>query len=336
MYPNIFIEKKFWQILDQEALKIKQSSPFEFDKENKNRKNSFERILSLIRSSNIYTNENLLEIDLKQITSKEDNAKSLIIKEIIKSDVYENSRKLTLEKNITDFKKEPDFCFFCADEISSCEKEANENGHIHVGRGFLENDFFPYNSFPVEHTQKDLSRLNKIFHPCNSLVIIDPYLFTSFEKKKNYLFNFLRRIIPKSLNRPFELDIVIKNQDKYHEVNIAKNKILSEFDNLSLHIYHTKELNDSESDRYLITNYALISVGHPFDRDSNISSNFFPSNNDENLVIQSYKTRIKKLEFIKKIITKTPKEISPGFPCIIMNDTLNHRIFNLNTFSDFQ
>jgi hypothetical protein len=332
IYPNVFIEKKFWQILEEERTKINFSNPFDFDTENTAKRNSFERILALIRGSNIITDEFISDSDFKQINKLNDNAKSIVIKEIIKSTVFVNGRKISDGKNINAFEDLTDISFLSGDEISICIKNSMENGHIHIGKEFLKQEFFLNNSFPVEQTQKDLSKLDKLFHPCNSLVIIDPYLFTSFDKKKPYLFAFLKKIIPETLKKTFELDIIVKNKDRYNEVSYARNQILAEFNNISLHIYHTKELNDNESDRYLITNYSLISVGHPFDRESNISSNFFPSNSNENLVIQSYNTRFKKLEFIKKIIDKTPNELI-GNKCILMNDNKKHRIFNFNTFS---
>lgn len=327
IYPNIYIEKKFWQILEEESSKIKSSSPFDFDRDERIRKHSFERILALIRGSNIYTDEILNDIDIRQITTLNDNAKSFIIKEIIKSDSIECSRKLHFGKKITEFAAETDICFFSSDEFTDCEKKTNEDGKIRIGKEFLQREFFINNTFPVEPTDKDLSKLDKIFHPCNSLVIIDPYLFTNFEKKKTYLFNFLKKIIGNTLKKPFELDIIVKNNDRYNDVIKGNNLLLAEFNEISLHIYFSKALNDSESDRYLITNYALISIGHPFDRESNISSNFFPSNQDENLVVQAYNARIKKLELINKIIEKTPKKFLEN-QCIFKNDNNKHEIFN--------
>jgi hypothetical protein len=327
LYPNVFIEKKFWQILDDESSKIKSSSPFDFNKSDKIRKHSFERILALIRGSNIYTDEILTDTDFRQIASLNDNAKSVILKEIIKADSIECSRKLNLGKKITELDTETDICFFTADEFNNCENKTNEDGKIHIGKEFLQREFFINNTFPVEHTDKDLSKLDKIFHPCNSLVIIDPYLFTNFDKKKTYLFNFLKKIISQTLKKPFKIDIVVKNNDRYNDVIKANNMILAEFDKISLHIYYSKALNDSESDRYLITNYALIAIGHPFDRESNISSNFFPSNPDENLVVQAYNSRIKKLEFIKKIMDKTP-DFFLGNLCVLKNDENKHEIFS--------
>ncbi len=327
LYPNVYIEKKFWEILDEESIKIKSSSPFDFDSDDRIRKHSFERILALIRGSNIYTDETLTDNDIRHIASLNNNAKSFIIKEIIKSDSIDCSRKLHLGKNITEFAAKTDICYFNADEFTVCEKKTKKDGKIRIGKQFLQREFFINNTFSVEHTDKDLSKLENIFHPCNSLVIIDPYLFTNFDKKKTYLFNFLKKAITNTLEKPFELDIIVKNNDRYNDVIKANNMILAEFSKISLHIYFSKALNDTESDRYLITNYALIAIGHPFDKESHISSSFFPSNQNENLVIKAFNTRIKKLEFVKKIIQKTPEKFLE-YNCVYKNDFIQHEIFN--------
>jgi hypothetical protein len=325
-HPNIFIEKGYWNEFELHAKTLNNYSVFEFDKVIQNRKKTVERIVELFRSSNIYTNDKIEDLDLHQNFGIDKDFKSVLFREIIKNNVFESARKLNLEKKLEDF-DQSDFCFFTTENQNICLAKTEKEGRIHHSSNFLENNFFLNNSFPSEETNQDISKIDKLYHPCNSLVILDCYFFTDFAKKKKNFFDFLHKIIPQKIELQFELDIIVDNPQNSLLVSSIYNEILIEFSNkLSLHIYLPFKLKNKVSDRYILTNYSVITIGHPFDRNSHISSNFFPSNQNKEAVINSYNNLKERISFVKKIIDQTPDDFL-STRCKLKSDNSYHRIF---------
>ena len=62
-------------------------------------------------------------------------------------------------------------------------------------------------------------------------------------------------------------------------------------------------------DRRFLTNYASLSIGHPFDRETYLSCNILFSDRNKLEIEKNYEQQIHLLELIKKDISNTPKQI---------------------------
>jgi hypothetical protein len=123
----------------------------------------------------------------------------------------------------------------------------------------------------------DYSIIEHAVPPCNSMLIIDPYLFGKpFSKKLKNLIKYINIYQKNDLNIPFQLTILAgaKLGDFLIDQTFVDEAIkqLNKINNLEYAIY----LNEKPgSDRYFFTNYTYGSIGHPFDdRETNFSQNF--------------------------------------------------------------
>ncbi len=314
-YPNLFISDIFFDSLDKTRKELEGFSML--DNVDDKRK-SFSRVKDLFEMGNIYTNikkETILKYK-ENIDGQTKDIKHYILKLILKEDGYQNKRELECEKNIEDCILS-NFCFFIDKNHEDCENLSQLEGKIIVGEDFLNSSFYLEQTFAGESTDENTIQVDKIRHPCTSLVIIDRYLFIDDDRRPNKIpqfISFLKNIIPSELSKPFEVDIIIENKQK----NIINkyNQILKDFsNNISLHIYAVNKKNFfdyDESDRYLITNYSVINIGHPWDRKTFISCNFYPSCDTKEKIKSSYATWIKKIIEAHNLIKTVPKNGSFG------------------------
>ncbi len=303
MYPNIFISNKFWGLFEEYRNEI---SNYPFDDNNielEQKRVSFFRIRSLILSSNIYTDEDITLEDYCEKNGVYENFKKLVFSLLIDSNLIATSKKIKPNTNITNCKN-PDFCYFTNNSFEFCDSYSKKYGVIYLGANFLNVPFYLKNSFPLELTTEKIHQVEKIKHPCNSLIILDSFLFNGAGKVTN-LINFVEKMMPVQLSNKFQIDIIIQNPYDNQKIQKAYDKILHALkDKISLHIYLSNNLKDIESDRYILTNYAIINIGHPFDRNTNVSCSFYPSQSNIEDVSTSYKDIQQKRTIIKNVISK--------------------------------
>jgi hypothetical protein len=150
---------------------------------------------------------------------------------------------------------------------------------------------------------------------------------SKYQPKIPNLIAFLKQLIPSNLTKPFEIDIIINNPENNDLVQSKNKQILDAFSNkISLHIYALRSIQE-DADRYFITNYGVFAIGHPFDRPTNVSSSFFPSNNNKEAIKSSYNTWLNKIKLAKDLINKTPPNYGL-IKTIWKSDEVNHSIFN--------
>lgn len=332
IYPNVFVSEDFLENFDEIYTQLENVSIY--DIENENRSSSLMRIRDLLLSSNIYTDLKTRKLIKFFNESKGDikNIKELVFRRIIKERVHSNARELINEVTQDDCKKS-NFCYFTNNSFNDCELQSKEEGKIILGRNFVNNSFFLKQTFPGEPTTPQIPQIEeKAKHPCSSLVIIDKYIFEDsnrYEPKIPNLIHFLNNIIPDKLSKPFEIDIITGNPQNNNIITNKYNEILSAFnERISLHIYAPMNFKNS-AERYLITNYATLIIHHPFDRDTDISCSFFPSNNDKEMIKTSFLTWINKLTQANQIINGTREKIG-NIQCIWKSDEEHHSIFDLD------
>ena len=218
---------------------------------------------------------------------------------------------------------------FIGFEKSDCKELSSKNGTLYFGKDFFEEPFFLNFSSPSELTDDTLYQTKDLKHYCSSLLIIDKYLFDDKTKEKvkiKNLIQIIENLIPKLVDRKFEIDIISENKDSNNSMIESKiGKILKHFeDRISLHVYSPIHLK--ESDRFFITNYIVITVPHPLDRETTISSNFFLSHENSERVLSGYELWTKKVNDAALIIKNCPETIGMT-KCVWKKDNLEHSIF---------
>ena len=249
MYPNVYVTEGFLENFDKCYRELPAVSIYDEDTVNKDKRESIERIKNLFLSSNFYTDaksKTLVKYCQKQFGTF-NNIKDLIFHTLIKNP-YQNRPTLYPEKQVSDCQQR-NFCYFTNGQAGT-----NNIANIVLGKDFLEFPFYLHHTFAGELTNAIIHQVDKIKHPCKSLVIIDPYLFEDDERhepKIPNLIHFLTQLIPDGLSQKFEIDIITSNK-KNINFQYKFSQIMEGFQNrISLHVYTPHKID--ESDRFLIT-----------------------------------------------------------------------------------
>jgi hypothetical protein len=346
MYPNVYLEDSFTKEFDRYVENLP-GSKFHSVKADRAKHESLRRIHDLLMSSNVFTDFSQEDVE-DRWTSAEGFSSSLkdqIIRSTYKSDTYTDSdRRLLLNRKVeSNFSS--DFLFFTGDSFIKTVEKSEREGRIVYGMDFLNKSFFLNYTFPSVDTDSTLYQISKLPHPCSSMVVIDKYLFKNVEKLDDKIPNLIQVIewiLPKQLTKKFEVCIITENTESRmtHLISSKFQKIQNHFgDRISLHVFAPGLLKDiTTSDRYILTNYALISIPHPFDRPTTISCNFFPSqvenhsidledNTTNKAIIEAFRTWQSKIELAKKIVIGTPLNLGT-VQHVWKSDVQDHSIFS--------
>jgi hypothetical protein len=349
MFPNVYIEDDFTKEFDL-YIESLPATTFYSTQGSREKLESLRRIHDYIMSSNVYSDFSKEDVE-NYWTSDEGVAKSFkeqIIRSTFKSDAYSGlDRKLSVNRN-KEKEALPNFSFFTGNSFEDSTIKSRELGGIFLGKKFNEIPFFLNHSFSSVSTGSSLSQIKELGHPCSGLVIIDKHLFKdtkNLESKIPNLINVIDWLLPKGLSEKFEICIISENTESKLGSSISSRfeEIKSYFDNkISLQVYAPIKLYEIEaSDRFLLSNYSLISIPHPFDRPTTISCNFYPSHPEDfstdqpgklgsMKVINGFRTWRSKLEVAKVVMYRTPSKIGT-VQCSWKSDELLHKIFsNLN------
>jgi hypothetical protein len=328
MYPSIFVSDSFFTLIDDFIQRSKNIDRLNMCDESIIAERNYVRIRSLFRCSNIFTDLTDIERNLlsKSKTSSYSSFKNLILHQFAKG--YSSCDKQVHFNQNWKILNKSSVCYFVDESRQQCILESSKKGLIIRGKDFFSSEFFLNCYFSNIFTDASLSKVEIAKHPCRSLLIIDKYLF---EDTKNYsnkigsLIDFLNSFISAELEMPFEIDILTQNIENNKMVKSKMEQIIGNVVfPLSLHIYAPKYLK--EADRIFLTNYSIFSFGHPFDRNTHVSCSFFPSCESSALIIESFSSRVKKLDFAKNTIDSTPEKYGM-YEAKWKNDELMHRIF---------
>jgi hypothetical protein len=330
MYPNIFVSEDFFDFFDEEYDKLPQEEKYNTPLELKNKRDSINRIKELFLASHIYSDINdksLIKYYTKQF-GVYSTFKDFILHTKIRDASFANKPEIRTKQN-KDFCQKSGFCFFTNKSFEEAESESKQTGKIIIGKEFLNSPFFLEHTFAAETTNEQIFQIKKAKHPCSGIIIMDRYLFDDVANQKSKIDNlisFLNQIIPIDLEAPFEIDILTQNKSKNALFDKKYNQILSGISKrISLHIYAPKKI---EHDRHILTNYAIFSIGLPFVGETNVSCNFFPSNNNIDGIKNSYEIWKDKITIAADIVITTPPKIGE-LKTIWKSDDLVHSIFNI-------
>jgi hypothetical protein len=331
MYPKIFVENDFFEEFEIALKSLPEENTYLRNPDLRNKHLSKNRVIDLFNSSEISTDITLSEAKKYSHlnTGKPSSLKEAVLHGLLKSSMYSlENRKLNCNKSADEVSGLSN-SYFLGFEKNHCEDLASEKGRMYFGKDFFETPFFLNFSRPSELTDDTLYQTMGLKHPCSNLIIIDKYLFEDHTKDKVKITNLIQVIesfIPKNLNQKFEIDILSENKEcKNSLIKSRIEKIENHFgDRISLHVYTPMLLK--ESDRYFITNYMVVAVPHPLDRETTISSNFFLSHETSDGIIAGYKLWSKKIGDAISIIQNCKETVGMA-QCVWKEKDSKHSIF---------
>lgn len=161
--------------------------------------------------------------------------------------------------------------------------------------------------------------------PCNSMIIIDKYLFIG-EKKLENLIKFINLYKNIELNVPFQLTIISSYDNNNRTISPAIfEKSIQELNKLENFNYEVLlDKNIPIDDRLIYTNYTKGSIGHPFDNRKTVFNQNFLGTSDN--IKRDYMDFYQGLDSWKKFCNKVPEKMGI-IKTRFSNTNFNNRIF---------
>ena len=332
MYPKVYVSETFLESFDEKIKEVDTlSTILDVSGDVEIRRRSLCRIRDLLLSSDVVSDvhDRKLTKLLTRKTGAYEKMSEVIFHALIKEAAFSSSR--AFERNIPESDGvRKGYCCFTGKTKEESARISSSNGIIVVGKEGLDEPFFLEHTFAAESTDADLEQKVRINHPCASLLLIDRYfLADGNEKKIDSFIGLLNEIINHDSDEPFEVDIICANPEYNPVLDSAFDKILhSARSKISLHLYAPRknEFKD-QSDRFVLTNYSVTAIGHPFDRKSYITSNFYPSCESKKAINAAYAFWRDRLLYAESLINATPKEYS-HIKARKSSDEIDHVIFS--------
>lgn len=325
--PTVFIGDAFIDYLEKKEQEFSSAVNYVERTENKKRLDTINRIVQFLLASNINTDlsENSIVKYYKKVSANK-NYKSL------KDHIYFNAVKNQRMKNqsgsfntaftngnssfeifLSNVNDQTAVFFISSDSINSKEME-DKFGLVIIGTDFDFNYFYENLKIAGKMIPNAMDGIELCKHPCNSLIIVDPYFFSSknnwrVEKAPNII-KTIKTFMSEKLNLKFHLLILTKTNNNDSDYQSKINLLLNELggkEKVFIEVYTPK--NIFSDDRLILTNYANINIGHPYDRDTYLNCNIFFSDTDEAAIRNNYSQQIKQYDLVKKEVQGTPEKI---------------------------
>jgi hypothetical protein len=307
---------------------------------------TLERIVVLLLSGELltdYDDKEAVKLFKKAATNQLcASFRELIIKQAIKQDRlhhnvaaftrYTNAAGEVDANNFTKLTIYQNASYFLPSNQQDCNAAASKTGLAVVGTDFDFKDFFTAATISNYATSSQLHELEKVAHKGNGLVIIDKYILqdsTTFEEKLPNIISTIKKFMPSTLDGKFELTIITKHNQND---TIARHKVdelldaLGGSEHISFKLIAPQHMQ--EGDRYILSNYLSITIGHPYDRASVLSSSCIISQEAKEKLQEAYKTWYMKLQLAKQITAHT--RANPRHSFVFETDSFEHRLLNLH------
>jgi len=156
--------------------------------------------------------------------------------------------------------------------------------------------------------KEDYTIIEKAAPPCNAMLYIDKYLFSSKDKVNNFV-KFMSLYKSETLAIPFQLTLIssFENNNRSIPERIVEYAVtqLNKIEHLQFEILLDKRI--PMDDRLIFTNYTMGSIGHPFDDRATIfNQNFMGTSNN---IKGDYDNFIKNLKEWSLFKSKIPGSI---------------------------
>lgn len=326
MIPRLYIEKEFFELLDKFEM---DNNKFSIDK----RIESKNQLIEILVSSQI--NINLLESDFKKIVKKSSTYDSENWFEHILMKAWKNNNLIFEILNLSNA-----FQIFLLNKTKE-EVDSIINDENLVCQG-IEYDF----QKPVSPRSKasilvnnEMNGIESVSHRCRNVIIIEPYIFapkgsSNLVPKIPNVIKFLKTLYMDNVNVSRHISIFYhRNSEPRADVIEKKMNEIKEGlgggDFLKISAFGHED-NLFEGNRHVITDYSIMDLQHPFDRNnSSISINFLYDKN----IVQSFE----RVRTILEIGMKNYKELktdSFGEQKVKFEDVLENKLFHKEENND--
>lgn len=272
MSPSVFVDIGFFKVLDEF---IDNSGDFEISKRGENRN----QLIDILNESDIYADistKDVLKLHKKGSSatySAENWQEFVFLRALRKNRLSILKRDLSIPQRV---------------HLLGCDaQEINEivdqNNIFCEGIDYTyEHPISPISIASID-IDKEMNGIDKIKHRCRNVVLIEPYIFAplgSKEKNVPKIPNFaklLKELFLDNSSAVCHLSILYHRDSVIHSLVQGKiDEIKNEMNNVNLEVTafgHAANL--FQGNRHLITDYSIMDLQHPFDRDdSSISANF--------------------------------------------------------------
>lgn len=204
-------------------------------------------------------------------------------------------------------------------------KKGKHSGTIMIDDLKNLDDFYSGCTVNSLEISNDYSIIEKSVPPCNSMMIIDKYLFNGDKKLEN-LIKFIKLYKNKELDVPFQLTIVSSydNSNRTISPSIFQKSILAlnRIENFNYEILLDK--NIPIDDREIYTNYTKGSIGHPFDDRKTLFNQNFLATSDN--IMRDYMDFYQSLISWKKFCSEIPEKMG-NIATKFSNTEFKNRLF---------
>ncbi len=323
--PDTFVVNDFIEHLDQKEKEFSSMSNYVDRNSIKKKIDILNRVLNFLLASNI--NTDLSEKDIVKFYKKVSaNKNYMSLKEHIYFNAVKNQRLTCYEEIFENSFINKEFCFkvflsqvnkqsgvyFIPCDSGKCEELKEELGLIVIGTDFCFDDFYEDKKIVGKVISKEMNGIEVCQHPCNSMIIVDPYIFKPGKGRVDKTPNIIRMIkafMSEKLSVKFHLLILTEDPINYHldylDYQSKINKILQELggpEKILIEVYTSTTMHFD--DRIILTNYANINIGHPYDRDTYLNCVIFFADTDEINIRNNYSEYLKLHNLIKNNIQK--------------------------------
>ncbi len=159
-----------------------------------------------------------------------------------------------------------------------CNKYAQQKGILCLNAEMLSQKRFLVNGKKISYKFNQKGDFNGlrgyIYHPCNSLILIDPHILNETKYIHSHIKHLLKNLLPESLNIPFHISIFSGiGKYNYDDASLG-NSFFEEIDKMlheirphltfSFTLYQIPIQGEGWHDRFLITNNLLLEASGGF------------------------------------------------------------------------
>ncbi|HEX5154202.1 MAG TPA: hypothetical protein VFW07_22295 [Parafilimonas sp.] len=322
--PSAYVADSFVDYLESKEKELSSSTDYSERMNTQKQRNTIDRILNFLQCAKINTDLSASRVEniYNPIAGNKNfqTMKEYLYHKALKNDLICNvSFEQSLTNNIS-FEKfiqetdDPNAVYFIPLDVAESQIIQNKFGLVVIGNGFDFNSFYEDKNFAGKTISKGMDEITVCKHPCNSLIIVDPYFFSGKNWKMNKapgIIKIIKAFILENLSLKFHL-LILTEMDKSISDYKPQINFLMECLGGNENLFMESYIDSSKifsSDRLFITNYAYINIGHPFDRETCLNSTIFFSGNNQESIKENFDEQMKKIELIRDSIKKIPKTI---------------------------
>lgn len=320
--PNTYLADAFVNHMDNEEVKLSSKNTDYGARElSQKRQLVIRAIRNLLLCSNIHSDLDraaVIKLYKKVMSTKSYSS----LKEHVYFDAIKNQRLTSISKEFTSsfegetfnipkfFNQVEDYngIYFLSVNNDQASEYQNKLGIVIKGVRDEFEDFYGSKNISL-NIPATMDGVERCSHKANAMVIVDPYIFIDDHGRPPKIPNIIKTIkffIPINLCIPFNISILTRNADNNLLFESKIQQILEGLGAPNVNIEVVAPRNIHDSNRYLFTNYSLMTSGHPFDRETPFNCNFLLNATDEDSLLKRYQDWHNKLVQFSNTMYNTP------------------------------